>query len=542
MRVRIEIWDWDFVALPKIILLSDLSGFRPHVDREGGICYFGEGRYFFSRNNPLGNLLSCLEGAAKELNKQRSDEYIRKESRYEFAQYWSADNQFALVSLTSEKKAVAKINICDTTIFNSRCYVISDDELITRKIYSSLIRKHRPEKQDPHHFCAWIIKLEQRPFLDRSGVPKNWLELHQWLRKFDTKAADRLRSLVDSEDFAKQLQNDRSHNNVESHEAIIIFQYEMDFFGIFSAIPQNIIHTRAITQLKRKSYPRLAQFLFENRNSPKIQTIQCDRCDESFIHNRNASSTQTLGGLVINLIGAGSVGGFLAKQLASLGAGSANGVFQIFDKDFLHTENIGRHLLGIDSMYLNKARALKEYLHNHFPLLNIKEYPENVLSYGESIFDCNILIDATGEEPLSLVLNETHQQRYANGLNNPPMFFTWVVGNGEAVEALLSDGGSHACYDCLNIPGRTGVDRKRFRILKENPRDNFIGCKTMRPYAVTAPTMAASLAAQMIMDWKAGNPKPRHRIIYLSHERHINQSGKDANPERLHNCSTCSLT
>lgn len=43
----------------------------------------------------------------------------------------------------------------------------------------------------------------------------------------------------------------------------------------------------------------------------------------------------------------------------------------------------------------------------------------------------------------------------------------------------------------------------------------------MRPYATTAPATAAALAAQMASDWKAGNPSPRFRTLYLVHGQPI---------------------
>lgn len=525
--VRIEILDWDFVTYPCIELLSDPEQFRPHVNDKGDLCYLGAGTVVFDRHQPLENLVFCLNAAADELNRQASQIYRHEESQYEFVRYWGGKTLFSLIGTVSPLK---RLHFTKASILNEAQYLISDNEGEIRKIHAAILDGRGIRESKIEILRSWVISLDIVPWLDRNGSPSCWGELWAWLQMVDQRAADCLHSVIDHRDFA------------ESENCVIIFRHENKFFGVKSTIPEDIRETRALVKFKRGAPSGLWNFLVNHQGkSIKIETFEVMEVGEEFIHRRNLGMTEGLDGLRIHLIGAGAIGGFVAQQLARLGAGTNGGLLQIVDHDLLCSENVGRHLLGIDALLQPKATAVAKHLVRQFPLSNINGQVKDVRRIKD-IFDCDIIIDATGEEALSLVLNELHQERISSGAVTPPMFFSWVLANGEVVQCLLSDGGNHACYDCLNLPDQEGLARQRFPILKEPPDTELIGCHTMRPYAVTAPTAAAALTAQMVMDWKIGHPKPRLRTLYLGRGVHLNNIKNDADPERLSRCLTCSKT
>src|SRR5262249_5937209 len=69
--------------------------------------------------------------------------------------------------------------------------------------------------------------------------------------------------------------------------------------------------------------------------------------DERYLYSRNLGVQKTLAGKSIALIGCGTIGGFLARQLAQSGAGSSGGKLRLLDNDILQPGNLGRHLLGV---------------------------------------------------------------------------------------------------------------------------------------------------------------------------------------------------
>jgi hypothetical protein len=83
-----------------------------------------------------------------------------------------------------------------------------------------------------------------------------------------------------------------------------------------------------------------------------------------------------------------------------------------------------------------------------------------------------LVIDATGEEPVSEMLNE---RRIVQGTTTPLMH-AWILGNGEAVQVLWADRLNYACYRCLRVINRDGMSEARFPVLKHESERKQIGC------------------------------------------------------------------
>jgi hypothetical protein len=523
-RVRIVILDWDFIDYPRIELLDHPDGFRPHVDGQGGLCYVSSGSIVFDRQQPVANLEHCLTLAAEELERQANPDYRQDESRYEFIRYWS-DIGCCMRGTVSPQARLHRTNLA--FIEEENRLIISDLSSEIAKIQQVITQKQ--ESAAATTFPAWVISLDQDPWLDRHGPPGNWGELWKWINMIDPRSADSLYSLVSMKEFA------------ETALGVIVFRYGSKWFGVWTKIDLEIRQTRALAKQKRGGRSSLDKYLKEGRGTDiKVITFSTIELTQTFIHGRNLAGGDGLSGVRIHLVGGGAIGGFLAQQLSRLGAGAGDGELRIIDQDYLSTENLGRHVLGVDMLLKPKATALAEFLIRQFPMANIKGDEEDARRVPD-LFECDLLIDATGEEALSLVLNEIHQERLQAGACSPAMLFVWVLGNGEVVQGLLSDGGNHACYDCLNLPDGDELTRQRFRVLKQLPETRFVGCHAMRPYAVTAPVTAAALAAQMAIDWKTGNPKPRFRTQYLTRGAHLFNLKSDSDPERLGKCRTCSV-
>lgn len=525
-KIRIDITDWDFVDYPRIQLLDEPAGFRPHVDQSGGICYLSGGSIIFDRYTPLNNIKKCLELAADELGRQATPGYIQEESRYEFIRYW-AEDWFCLIGTVCPDRGIHQTTL---NLINGIRWFISDSPEETQKISLAIKRELSPTNEQDCSFPAWVITLKNDPWLDRRGSPKTWRDLWGWLRMVDDCAFQRLINLANYKEFA------------EASFCAVVFRYGNKWFGIRTKIPFQVRKQWALVKFQRRSRSKLANYL-RNGSGADFKVTQFTTSDvtESFIHGRNLPGMLGLGRLRVHLVGAGAIGSFLAQQMVRLGAGSEGGEFRIIDPQRLTSENLGRHILGMDFLFHEKSTALATFLLRQFPLAKIIGDVADARLVG-NLFDCDILIDATGEEALSLVLNEKHQELMKSGTKSPVMIFTWVLANGEVVQALLSDGGNHACYDCLNLSEGDEIERQRFRILEKLPETRLIGCHSMRPYATTAPATAAALAAQMAADWKAGNPSPRFRTIYLGHGPHLHYPMTDLDPGRLARCRTCSTT
>jgi hypothetical protein len=250
--------------------------------------------------------------------------------------------------------------------------------------------------------------------------------------------------------------------------------------------------------------------------------------------NTRSLQSPTLAGKRVHLVGGGSVGGYVAQSLARLGAGAGVGTLSLIDSEDLEPENVGRHWLGMSSLFLPKAHAIAAELARHFPE---SDFTSQVADAREvrGLFDADLVIDATGIEPLSEVLNAKHCG--ARSANAPPVLYVWVLGNGEAVQGLWVDSPKFGCYRCLRLPRVAQYRQERFPVLQSEPTVRTAGCGEYRPYAVSAPMSAAALAIEFVVDWLNGDPSPRFRT--LAREGAALRKQRNQNFAPVQGCPAC---
>jgi hypothetical protein len=146
--------------------------------------------------------------------------------------------------------------------------------------------------------------------------------------------------------------------------------------------------------------------------------------DERYLYARNLGGLKTLAEKAITVIGCGTIGGFLAKQLAQSGAGSGGGKLLLIDKDILQPGNLGRHLLGMRDIGRNKAEACRDLISTDLPHLNVVAEPGDALRKFGAISRSALIIDATGEEAFSITLNHFAVSRRPN---YPPVLYVWLA-------------------------------------------------------------------------------------------------------------------
>src|SRR5688572_4458778 len=89
--VRLEIWDWDFVAYPDIFVEAKpevLEGFRTHVRAGGSLCYYMTGAVVLNRFKPAEAVARCLVRAQETLEEMANQGEIHFGIQDEFGLYW----------------------------------------------------------------------------------------------------------------------------------------------------------------------------------------------------------------------------------------------------------------------------------------------------------------------------------------------------------------------------------------------------------------------------------------------------------------------
>jgi len=249
-------------------------------------------------------------------------------------------------------------------------------------------------------------------------------------------------------------------------------------------------------------------------NNPLTQRVAVlrstfERLDDDFVLKRNAPDQKAvLAGKRIHLVGAGAVGSGLADLLVQAGAGSNGGALHIFDFDVLRPENLGRHLLGVPYLGINKAEGIALFLRRNRLCSCVLSHP---VQGADPHFHQNadLVIDATSAPYVGAALSNA-----ARAERKWSLLSAFVEGEGWVAGTYLYQGRpGEACRTCLEpwIGGRASHVRH-----DHAPKTRDDGCgSTYTPYRAAAATMAAALASELACDWATGKPTSRYRAVRL---------------------------
>lgn len=512
---NVHLSDFDFVT-PPIIRLSDVSvdSVRqlPHVLRsDGSLCYLDAKAIVLDRYDPGGTILQCLEQADKVLRdavRGRLDEDLVGE----FAAYWAEGS--VLVDLAAGFEGDAQIQAL-------RLKKQMDHVILVSNGNSQFLRLHRsndPDDPDPERKPCVVVRVPSLAFDPKqSWPPKDLAALNAWLKGAAPTAVGKV---------------EEAFSRTEGHTQWICLSAPNGRFFVSAELGPAYRKPEFLTN--RRGH--LGQTLRHIQGSVEISGYVGIPVDEHYIFSRNMGCMKNLSGKRILLIGCGTIGGFLAQQLAQSGAGSAGGKLTLVDNDTLQGANVGRHLLGAPYLTRNKAEGCSEFLREQLPHLDIAAHTSSIVDVLSTLDRHDLVIDATGEEALSIALNERAVQQRPTF---PPLMFVWLEGNGAAAISTLTGDPNFCCYKCLK-PQLAGPGR--FRILRpetevETGRNLACGDAFYIPFPVSRAVAAASLACDMTLDWVNGGGGFKWRCLTLDHRRAY--QAKDSNPRKLDACPAC---
>ena len=516
VQVRVEISDWDFVFNPRIFLESvpdTLKGFRPHVLSGGDLCYYTKGAIVLDRFKPAEAVARCLTRAQETLEEMAGGGEFRFGAGDEFGLYWSEGSVYAGRIDVKKKRARLVYVESDQRKFHVLSQTSEEPEWLARAVGGAI----KPQFEIP----VWLIETQQHPTVDVDvGLPKTIKGVLDWVKRWDALSFQRLTSLFESKEYL-------------DHSAVaFVFASPIGFFGFFLEL--DTAHRNAY---KRKP-ARYRQYLYAKGARTPVTRLYGIDISPEFVHTRNIQGNSLLGKKV-TVVGCGAIGGYVAHALIRLGAGlGGGGRLTFIDYDVMQPGNLGRHVLGFPALDLGKAEALKNQLSGEFPYARLRALEEDVRQYHR-LFEEDLIIDATGEESLSIALTHAHQ-KYLNGRGICPLLHVWVAGNGEAVQALFVDEKKRGCYRCLWIDQMEKGMKDRMPLLKKAPVTRFIGCQSVTMFPVSAAMSAAALASDIVIDWLAGSPSPRFRTRARENAEVFRIKNQDL--AKLEACPACKRT
>lgn len=259
----------------------------------------------------------------------------------------------------------------------------------------------------------------------------------------------------------------------------------------------------------------------------KVDAVAVSRIDQSYMLARGGANTD-LSNKAVLLIGAGSVGGFLAENLCQCGIGTLD----ILDKDKLTVDNVHRHVLGFDDAMRGsyKADLLKAHLETRFPYVEIDSLNfENrsvdaLLEKPERLLNYDLVICATGNPNVDLALNDTMYKLDGK----PPLVvcFNEPYGIGGHAIAVLADGACLRCMYSDAISGELVPFQGSFVEPDQSFSKTLSGCAgSFVEYSVLDSQQTAIVATRLSIDVLNGTCQRSRLVSWLGSDDKMRQEG-----------------
>jgi len=487
-----------FCDLPRIRLLdipAHLPVTVPHMGADGDFCYLARGTVVLDIYDPVGQSLACLERAGDVLGRIVAGK-MKEALAEEFFAYWYGVYCFVDMqegNLGKQHCMVAEVNghslwfITDNPARTTEKLKSLDCKITEKTILVYRIRTHHPP----------------RPAAGK-WPPETVGDILTWQSAFDPACRRKIHARI-KEGQGKKVGG-----------VLIVIESPLMTYGFAVAYGDPSANKRRKLAAGRDLSYGL-----------QVIPLSLIKIDDRYLAQRNIPNAKTLAGKNIAVIGCGTIGGYLSDMLVKAGAGTCGGRLTLVDFETLLPQNIGRHRLGFPDLLSNKAEAMTKELKRMMPSAEIRALGVDVRKACLGALD--LLIDATGEESLGHWLCG----HYPRPL---PMLSVWIEGPGTAVRVLLRMNTSGACYRCLWHADKRGELRSTVAPLPDMLAGH--GCEGLYvPFPASVSVQAASLAAEMALDWVNGIDSPALRTRLIDRTQQL--ATPDCDPQPDPDCPLC---
>lgn len=213
------------------------------------------------------------------------------------------------------------------------------------------------------------------------------------------------------------------------------------------------------------------------------------------------------------LVGCGSVGGYIADQLASCGLGN----LMLVDSDTISIENIYRHYLSIDYLNWEKTTGLQFKIATKYPWINIKPVKRCLLNLRDvSILNSfDLVIIAIGSPTKERIF---HDYCIKNNVETA-IINTWTEGYGVGGHAALDIPEQKGCLRCAYVDNknlcRGLVSNLNFLKPNQDLTRNLSGCgNAFLPYSNLSAIQTASIATDLALKFLQGKVKDSSKVSW----------------------------
>lgn len=179
-----------------------------------------------------------------------------------------------------------------------------------------------------------------------------------------------------------------------------------------------------------------------SQNIRSVEMLQCKRMDYSHLNRVIGNSINNIDKKVL-LIGAGSLGSYVASELAKNGFKN----IAIYDGDDLDSENFMRWFYSGILKRGNKASKIGLYLELMHPEMCVATHDEHIdcAKLSEEMILADYIVFTIGSSDTQLRLNRVLREKGCNA----KVLFAWLEAGGEYSHVLRVDYNLPGCYECL---------------------------------------------------------------------------------------------
>lgn len=243
------------------------------------------------------------------------------------------------------------------------------------------------------------------------------------------------------------------------------------------------------------------------------------RGDAQWIHGRDSNpKVDALAASTAAIVGCGALGSHVAFRLAQSGVGN----FILVDPETLESANVGRHLLGMESLKRGKADGLAQRLKLQFPHLgNVTSFTASIegLRDIQQVLGADVIVSTVGEAGPELFLNHAHLSSGAT----KPVVYGWMEERAMVAHALTIAAPSH-CLQCfLDDEGNA-----------KSPETSWLSTQTLRqepgcgnyfqPYGPADVGHAELLVSEAVLKVLNGSSENQH-VVYAAASARLNELG-----------------
>ena len=279
-------------------------------------------------------------------------------------------------------------------------------------------------------------------------------------------------------------QKKRKKHKVQQHKELFLFSQprpsgELALFGV------------AVTGSSKHTF-----FGNADEKGWKVRPLAIQRHYKEYLFERGGAHS-LLRDITVAVIGCGAVGSRVVEQLALSGVGK----IVIVDDDKFSEDNIYRHVLGGAAIGDNKADAMAKHLRWRLPYIEAVSKPvkREVWLNEDGWNHVQMIVDATADFTGMRDMN----QAIVESPNPVPVVYCWLEACSIGGHALLVDGISKGCLECLLDYKEQGPCRRSdFLEPFQNVTKDLTGCGgAFTPFSALDSIKTATLATELALEY-----------------------------------------